>query len=85
MTTYSSEVVLSEQEMWALEAAMEFYIHPKSQKLREENQVLIHSFLFAEQVLSKMHETKRLREGLFMSSTYSGLWRDLNLGVNDAS
>lgn len=85
MTTYSSEVVLSEQELWALEAAMEFYLHPKSQKLREENQELINWFLAAESVLKKMHETKRLREGMFMSSTYSGLWRDLNGGGNDAS
>lgn len=75
MTTYSSEVVLSEQELWALEAAMEFYLHPKSQKLREENQELINWFLAAESVLKKMHETKRLREGMFMSSTYSGLWK----------
>lgn len=75
MTTYSSEVVLSEQELWALEAAMEFYLHPKSQQLREENQELSNWFLAAESVLEKMYETKRLREGLFMSSTYSGRWK----------
>lgn len=76
MTTYASDVSLTEQELWALEAAVEFYLHPKSQQLREENQELVNWFLAAEPVLKKMHETKKLREGLHMASTYSGLWKN---------
>lgn len=76
MTTYASDVNLSEQELWCLEAAMEFYLDPKSQKLREENKELVHWFLAAESVLQRMHETKKLREGLHMASTYSGLWKN---------
>lgn len=75
MTTYSSDVSLTEQELWALEAAIDFYLHPKSKQLRDDNPELINWFLAAESVLMKMHETQRLREGLQMSSTYSGLWR----------
>lgn len=75
MTTYASDVNLSEQELWALEAAVEFYVHPKSQKLRKENQEFVNWFLAAESVLQRLHKTKKLREGLHMTSTYSGLWQ----------
>jgi hypothetical protein len=38
MTTYSSAITLTETELWAVEAAMKFYVTPDAKKLREASQ-----------------------------------------------
>lgn len=76
MTTFRSEISLSESELWALEAAIEFYLHPLSQKLREENQEIFSSSHRAESDLILMREKNKLRMGMYMASTYSGIWQD---------
>jgi hypothetical protein len=60
MTTYASKVNLSGKKLCALEAEVEFYLHPKTQKLREVNQELVDWFLTSEFVLQLLHETKKL-------------------------
>ncbi len=74
MTTYSSNVCLSETELWALEAAMKFYVTPEAKKLREGSPELQSWYLHAEMKLKEMLDSEVLREGLFMSSTSSSCW-----------
>lgn len=74
MTTYSSNVSLSETELWALETAMKFYVTPEAKKLRDDNPELQPWYLHAEMKLKEMLDAEVLREGLFMSSTSSSCW-----------
>lgn len=75
MTTYSSAITLTETELWAVEAAMKFYVTPDAKKLREANPELQPWYLHAEIKLKEMLDSEVLREGLFMSSTSSSCWR----------
>lgn len=73
MTTYGSTVNLSEQQLWALEASIEFYLHPEAEKLRKSNPDFFKFHDSIDSLLMKMVESKKLREGMYLNSSYSRL------------
>ena len=74
MTTYSTTVTLSETEMWALEAAMKFYVTPEATQLREDNPELQPWYGPSNRVLKEMLADDILKKGMFMSSTSTFCW-----------
>lgn len=69
MTTYHFDLSLNEQEFWAIEEAMKFYLTPEAQKLREEKPELTR--YAAEWKLKELLQNGKLYEGRSMSSTSS--------------
>ena len=69
MTTYHFDLSLNEQEFWAIEEAMKFYLTAEAQQLRKEKPELTR--YAAEWKLREIFQSGKLYEGRSMASTSS--------------
>lgn len=69
MTTYRFDLSLNEQEFWAIEEAMKFYLTPEAQALRKEKPELTR--YAAEWKLREIFQSGKLYEGRSVASTSS--------------
>jgi hypothetical protein len=82
MTTYRFELSLSEQEFWAIEEAMKFYLTDEATELRKSKPELTR--YLGERFLRELLARGKLYEGVALSST-SSFVRGHHPNTNDPS